>query len=108
MPSSNQNGTQTATVSTEHTLGSAITTAGTYLLAVDTTNMVAGDVLELRAKVKILTGGSERLLLIGQFAGAQVDVFKITIPVVSLYSVSFTLKQTSGTSRAFDWNIISL
>jgi hypothetical protein len=108
MPTSADNGTQSATVTTEHTLGSSITTAGTYVLMVNTTNMVAGDELELRAKVKVLTGGSETVLFIASYAHAQSEPIKVSIPVVSLYSVSFTLKQTAGTSRNFEWNIISL
>lgn len=108
MPASNQNGTQTATISTEHTLGAAVTTAGTYLLAIDTTNMVAGDELELRVKNKVLTGGTEILQIIGQFANAQVEPYKITVPIVVLYSCSFTLKQVAGVGRNYDWNIVAL
>lgn len=103
-PSSNANGTQTATVTTEHTLAT-ITTVGTFLLNVDTSNMVNGDVLELRAKKKVLTGGSAAVVAISSFSNVQADPVKISIPFVSLYSLAFTLKQTAGTSRNFDWNV---
>ena len=53
-------GTQTATVTTEHTLA-ALETAGVYVFEVDTVNMVAGDVLELRIKKMTLTGGTVRV-----------------------------------------------
>jgi hypothetical protein len=108
MPTSSANGTQTATVTTEHTLGSAITSAGTYVLQVNTSNMVAGDELELRVKVKTLTGGSEALAFIASYSHAQAEPVKLSIPVISLYSLTCTLKQTAGTSRNFEWNIISL
>lgn len=105
---SNQNGTQTATIGTEHTLGSSIVSAGTFLLVVNTANMVNGDVLELRAKTKVLTGGSEAVYLLATYAHAQGDPVKMSIPIPSLYSLTFTLKQTAGTGRAFEWNIVGL
>lgn len=103
-----QNGTQTATISTEHTLGSAVTAAGTFLLSVNTTNMANGDILELRAKTKVLTGGSEAVYMLATYAHVQGDPVKMSIPIPSLYSLTFTLKQTAGTGRSFEWNIIGL
>lgn len=103
---SNQNGTQTATVGTEHTLGVSITSTGSFILVVNTTNMVLGDVLELRAKTKVLTGGAEATYLLVTYSHAQSDPVKMSIPVPSLYSLTFTLKQVSGTSRTFEWNIL--
>jgi len=103
-------GTQTATVSTEHTLNSgSFTGAKTYMLRVDTDNLANGDVLELRVKAKVLTGGSEKVLYLASYAHDQGsdDVIK-EIVVSSPYSTSFTLKQTAGTGRAFDWHVISL
>lgn len=108
MPSSNQNGTQTAVIGTEHALGTAITTAGTFVLSVDTGNLVAGDVVELRCKKKVLTGGVEKVYVLGAFSGAQSDPVKDSIPMVSIYSCSFTLRQVAGIARAFDWNIQAL
>lgn len=105
---SNQNGTQTATIGTEHTLGSSITAAGTFILSVNTSNLANGDVLELRAKTKVLTDGSEAVYLLATYAHAQGDPVKMSIPIPSLYSLTFTLKQTAGTGRAFEWNIVGL
>ena len=103
-PSSNANGTQTATITTEHTLAT-ITTVGTFLLNVDTSNMVNGDTVELRVKKKVLTGGSAVTVAIASFSNVQADPVKISVPIVSLYSFVGTLKQTAGTGRNFDWNI---
>lgn len=50
-------GTQTATVTTEHTLLD-IAVAGVFNLEVDTVNMAAGDILELRVYQIILTAGT--------------------------------------------------
>jgi hypothetical protein len=51
--------TQTATIGTEHTLDD-VAAAGTYTLHVDTVNMAAADVLELRVYQIVLTGGTRR------------------------------------------------
>jgi hypothetical protein len=108
-PSSNANGTQAATIGTEHTLAT-INTVGTFVLNVDTKNMVNGDVLELRVYKKILTGstitvGSAGQFVSSSFANVQADQGKASIPVISLYSYVATLKQTAGTGRNFDWNV---
>lgn len=105
---SNQSGSQTATITTEHALGSAITAAGVYVLVVDTNAMVAGDVLELRAKTKAKSGSTSRLAYFATFANAQGEANKYSVPVPVDTEVVFTLKQTAGTGRAFDWNILSL
>ncbi len=107
MPSSSANGTQTAVITTEHTLAT-IAVAGVYQLEIDLTNMANGDVLELRAKMKVLTGGSAIEFLIGQYANIQSQKGAVSVPLASLYSLAFTLKQTAGTGRNFDWNAIRL
>ncbi len=111
-------GTQSASVGTEHTL-STQTGAKVFQLIVDIHNMVAGDTLELRAYMKVLTGGSAYLAYQAYYAGdpgdgattgssAQGEVVVISPPVASAYSVAFTLKQTAGTSRNFDWAVVSV
>lgn len=102
-------GTQTATVSTEHTLnGGSFTSAKTYVLSVDLTNLANGDTVELRAKVKVISSGSEKLIYLGTYSHAQPYPVVHSIPVRSEYSASFTLKQTAGTGRNFDWAVLSL
>lgn len=102
-------GTQTAVISTEHTLNSgSFTSAKVYVLEVDTSNMVGGDVLELRIKKKVLSGGTEKVIFMNTFAHAQAEPVKVSIPVRSEYSISFTLKQTAGTGRNYDWAVMSL
>lgn len=99
-------GTQTATIGTEHTLsGASFTTAGTYVLTLDTTNMVLGDRIEIRASEKVLTGGTEKLVYVAVYKHVQAQVVKISPPIPSAYSCKFTLKQTTGTGRAFDFRI---
>jgi len=103
-------GTQTATINTEHSLH---TNAGakTFVLYVDTNAMVNGDELELRVKMKVLTGGTVREVFFGTYAHVQGDPIKTSIPVVApghTSGIEFTLKQTAGTGRSFDWSVISV
>ena len=103
--SENTGGTQTATVTTEHTLAT-ITAAGTYQLAVETTNMVAGDALELRIKVKARSASTSREVFYASYSGAQGnDQVKLSPPVPAPHEFIATLKQTTGTSRNFIWAI---
>ncbi len=105
---SNQSGSQTATINTEHTLGSSITAAGTYVLVVDTNAMVNGDTLELRLKSKAKSGSTERLAYLAIFSNVQIEPNKYSVPIPVTDQVTCTLKQTAGTGRAYDWNILSL
>ena len=107
MATSKASGTQTAVITTEHTL-STITDAGTYVLYVDTNAMVLGDELELRVKTKVTSGGTTREFLIATYSQPQGQPVKASIPVASINECVFTLKQTVGTGRAFDWEIIEL
>jgi hypothetical protein len=105
---SNQAGTQSATINTEHTLGSAITAAGVYVLVVDFGNHVNGDSTELRIYTKAKSGGTERLAYYGCYAHAQAELIKYSVAVPSDTSFKATLKQTGGAGRSFDWNILAL
>lgn len=106
-------GTQSATVTTEHTL-STQTGAGVFVLVVDASAMVAGDRLELRIYSTALAAGAEQLAY-----GPPDAVFSGVLEVPMLYSIPvpadstagncrFTLKQTNGTSRNFPWKVLSM
>lgn len=105
------NGTQTATVTTEHSLAS-VTTAGAFVFEVDCSAMAAGDILELRMNVIVLTSGTKRLTYFQAFYGAQPahDLIKVSVPVSNelgdTNSIECTLKQTFGTGRAYPWKIL--
>jgi hypothetical protein len=106
-------GTQTATVGTEHTLAS-VNVPGVFVLAVDTSALAALDVLELRIKQIILTGGTVRVLAFVAFYGAQLadDVQKQSIAVpnelTDAGALTFTLKQTFGTGRSYAWKVFKI
>lgn len=104
-------GTQTAVISTEHTLLD-VAVAGTFTLHVDGNIMAAGDTLELRIYQIVLTGGTRHVAYLQRYADAQPtdDQVKISVPVsnelTDAGSLRFTLKQTTGTGRAFPWKVL--
>ncbi len=107
MSSVESNGTQTATITTEHTLATW-TTAGTRVLVLDLTDMVSGDALEVRLKVKAASGGSALLYSLISLSGAQIEPALVSVPVPIGYGGSCSIKQTAGTGRDFDWHIVLL
>lgn len=104
-------GTTTPTVGTE-SFSSSPAVAGAFSYHVDTVNMVAGDVLELRVYRIVLTGGTTRVLYMARFAGAQPtdDLIKdsqiVGNNLTDANSLRFSLTQTFGTARAFPWKVL--
>lgn len=102
-------GSQTATINTEHVLADT-SAAGSYVLSVDTINMAAGDILELRLYEMVLTGGTHRVAYYARYDDAQAadDLIKISVPISTALTdsgaIEATLKQTAGTGRVFPWN----
>src|SRR4051794_8343851 len=101
MTTTQGSGTQTATVTTEHTLLD-VAVAGSFVLSVDKVNMAAGDVLELRVYKIVLTGGTRRVAYMERFYDDQPgdDEIAISVPISNALtdagSLRFTLKQTFG------------
>ena len=107
MAASVSDGSQTAVISTEHTLDT-ITAAGSYVLMVDTSAMALGDKLTLKAKTKVRSGGTTRVAYSATYAQPQGEPVKLSIPIASPNEIVFTLQQTAGTGRAFPWEIVGL
>jgi hypothetical protein len=97
--------TQTAVITTEHTLDTE-TNPGVYVLVVDTGNLALGDTVELRIKTKAAAGGTSRLAYMQTYAHAQADPIKYSPPVPVDTEIICTLKQTAGTGRDFLWNLL--
>ena len=102
----NAAGTQVVTVGTEHTLFTA-SAPGVYVLLVDTTAMVNGDVIELSIKAKYASTGAYVQTHYATFAHVQSDPGKVSVPVIVPYAATFNIKQTAGSARSFDWCITS-
>lgn len=104
-------GTQTAVIGTEHTLLD-IAVAGTFTFHVDTVNMAAGDLVELRVYQIVLTGGTRRVAYLQRYSDAQAtdDLIKISVPISNELTDSgalrFTLKQTQGTGESYPWKVL--
>jgi len=100
-------GSQTATISTEHVLNTTTpeTTDGIYQVWVDTANMVAGDIVELHIKEKVISSGTIREALIATLSGAQSDAAWVSPSMILMHGWDVTLKQTAGTGRVFPWSI---
>lgn len=101
-------GSQTAVISTEHTLVNANTDGHTYVGSVDIANLVAGDVLELYAKTKVRSVSSEAIAYSASYAHAQILPNVYTPPIPAPHSFTLTLKQVAGTGRAFPWKVLDL
>lgn len=99
-------GSQTATLTTEHSLAT-ITDAGTYELWVDTDALVNGETVALKAKCKLAgSGDTAKIEWQAVFVHDQgTDIHKRSGPIPSPFSIEFTLTQTGGTGRAFPWAI---
>src|SRR6266496_3485484 len=80
----------TASLSKEITLATD-TGNKTYVLVVDTAAMANGDILELRAFAKALSGGAEVKAYSATFANAQADPIKFSPPIPADISLKVTL-----------------
>lgn len=100
-------GTQTATPATEHTLHTTVT-AGVYLLVVDATNLSGTETVELRAYVKVVSGGTYKQAHVFTMYAGDASPAAVSLPFVSPVDIKFTLKQVGGTGRAFDWAVWSV
>ncbi len=102
-------GTQAATIDTEHTLGTdPDLTDGVFAIKIDVTNMAAGDVLLIRGYEKVTgTGDTQVSNILMSLSGVQTNKGPYSIPELLIHGWKYTLEQTDGTGRSFDWSIRS-
>ena len=103
----NASGTQTATVNTEHSLATS-TTSGTYVFVADTVNLANGETVELRVYSKVLSGSTKHLAYYAVYTHAQGSPNKYSVPIPCTHYCEVTLKQTSGTGRSYDWELLQV
>ena len=105
-PTVKSSGTQTAVITTEHTL---LDTAdpGTYQLQVNLVNMVNDDEVEIRIYTKVLSGDSYGVAFMEPRKHAQGADGEILVspPLMVPTDAKFTLKQVAGTGRDFKWSV---
>lgn len=100
--------TTTATINTEHDLGSTLTAANVYGIWIDVSAMAGGvtpDILEIRIYDKARAGGTERLVKVWSLIGVQSEALWVSPPYISTHHFRATIKQTQGTGRSFPWSI---
>lgn len=99
------------TGTTEYFLNSPNTLA-TYTFHVDTRNMAAGDVVELRAYAKLAGSTQSNVCYLARYADAQPtdDIVKVSVPITcgstAANGLRFSLKQTKGTNRTWWWQVL--
>jgi hypothetical protein len=105
-------GTQTAVIGNEHVLYDTTSVVGVLVPFARLNNMQAGDVLELRSYTKVLGSSALEVVYEQQFNDAQAastgGYVQIGDPVPSDQEYKFTLKQTAGTGRDFDWKVVAI
>lgn len=100
-------GSQTCTVTTEHTLAT-ITDAGVYYLALDLNALVDGatpDILTVKSYGKARSSDSERLMEVWEFIGGQGKPLWRSNPELSPHSLRYSITQDQGTGRAIPWAV---
>ena len=106
-PSVVADGSQTATLTTEHTLldNTGAATAGYYQLVVDTAALLTGEDLELLIYEPARSAGTVRVVERILLTGALGDPIVKSNVHACAFGAKFTLKQTGGTGRAFPWSV---
>jgi hypothetical protein len=85
-----------------------ITTDGVYQVWLDLSALAAGDIFELKAYEKVLSGGTQRLCYLATFAGVQGEPHWVGPSFIFLHGWDLSLKKLSGTDRAISWSIRSI
>lgn len=96
-------GSQSAVISTEHSLATP-TTSATYVFSIDAVNLVLGDSVELRVYDKV-DGTNYAQMWKATFSNPQANNAKVSPPIAVTTQAKFTLKQTAGTGRSFPWSV---
>lgn len=101
-------GTQAAVINTEHSLNTQ-TTAGVFRAIIDCSNMVAGDIVEIRVYEKpTAAGDTKQLAQYMRIRGPLAKPIKRTVAVEQTVYHEVTLKQVAGTGRNFKWGVNGL
>ena len=106
--SQHESGSQTATVTTEHTLNTTTPelTDGIFQFVVDVSNLANGDTVEFRIKEKATaTGDTQRVVFQATLSNVVTENLWVSPSLILLFGWDFTLKQTIGTGRVFKWSI---
>lgn len=100
-------GTQSATLDTEHFLGTdPDTTAGVFQFMVELSGMARGDRLEICVYEKINdSGDTARKIATWVILHEQSDLLFVSPAMALLVGWRFSIQQTDGTGRSFQWSV---
>ena len=85
----------------------ADTTDGVFQAFFDTSDMVAGDILQLRAYEKCRSGDTQRIAYEAILSGPQTEALFVMPSLVLLHGWDFTLRAIAGTITVL-WSIRSV
>lgn len=104
--SEHASGSQAATLDTEHTLTGAESTDIIAQMWVDVNPIAAGDVVIFRIKEACRSAGTQRLVWEAS-VGPTPPTQKMWVSptLILLHDWDFTLEQTDGTGRTFEWGV---
>ena len=100
-------GSQTATVTTEHTLAT-ITTQKSFVAYIDCNALAAGEYVELKVKRDVRSSDSTRTMhtrIVSWLEALVTPIIKLPVDSAGGGEYVVTLKQLNGTGRAFPWAI---
>jgi len=108
MPSTLEEGTQVATIGTEHFLGTDPKTTSTVAqVIIDLSNMAAGDITEIRIYRAAKSGATPRVVEVWTAVGPQGRPVFVSPPIIFTANWRVSLKQIAGTGRSYDWSIVA-
>ena len=99
---------QTATLNTDHSIGSEQTDDAFYQLVVDANALANGETLKLWAELKNQSGGTARRIALGCWRNVQSDKMKLCPPIPNIHGIQFKLRQEGGTGRTFRYQILKI
>ena len=100
-------GSVIAVVNTNHIIGT-IVTAGGYVAKFDLGSLQNGDEVELRFADTCSAAGTLSVVYSASYAHVQGTQIKTSPPVVVTRSAQVMIKQISGTSRTFNFDVVSI
>ncbi len=100
-------GSQTATIDTEHDV-KTYTASNIYVYTIEVNNLADGDVVEFRVYKKDQGSGTDREIDRQTLSHAQAQGWAKFPPFFLPFGGKFTILQTAGTGRSFDWHIDTL
>lgn len=85
------------------------TTAGTYQLALDLSNMTYDDEVMAMVGFKVRSADDLQWMQVGSWAHPQTQsAAKVSVPVASVHEFAATVVQTAGTAISVPWSVIDL